>query len=123
MPSTAWLAEMLTQLLEASTTPVAGDPSDCHVRRYRDRLHLTPKLAELEERKSSTTSPARRFVWRGNGTGFPAYGGVLHFEPAETGWTRMAAAATTGDRIPPWRRTHQAGRQPPDARSNTTTRR
>ncbi len=91
MPSTAWLAEMLSQLLEArpDAQPLVTHP-DCHVRRHRDRLFLTPKLAELDGTRDPDGDddhlPGQAFVWRGEAElAFPAYGGVLYFDPAEQG--------------------------------------
>jgi tRNA(Ile)-lysidine synthase len=90
MPSTAWLAEMLTQLLEAKyDAQLLVTHPDCHVRRYRDRLHLTPKLAELEGEREDQfdDKPGTGFAWNGETElAFPAYGGVLYFEPAEEGF-------------------------------------
>jgi tRNA(Ile)-lysidine synthase len=89
MPSTAWLAEMLTQLLEAKyDAQLLVTHPDCHVRRYRDRLHLTPKLEDLEGTREDQfdDKPGTDFAWNGETElAFPAYGGVLHFEPAEEG--------------------------------------
>jgi tRNA(Ile)-lysidine synthase len=68
MPSTAWLAEMLTQLLEAKyDAQLLVTHPDCHVRRYRDRLHLTPKLADLEGTREDQfdDKPGTDFVWNG----------------------------------------------------------
>ncbi|MYM67919.1 tRNA lysidine(34) synthetase TilS [Pseudoduganella sp. FT55W] len=90
MPSTAWLAEMLTQLLEAKyDAQLLVTHPDCHVRRYRDRLHLTPKLADLEGTREDQfdDKPGTDFTWNGETElAFPAYGGVLHFEPADDGF-------------------------------------
>ena len=48
MPSTAWLAEMVTQLVEARhDAQLLVTHPDCHIRRHRDRLYITPKLGEL----------------------------------------------------------------------------
>jgi len=89
MPSTAWMAEMLTQLLEAKyDAQLLVTHPDCHVRRYRDRLHLTPKLPELEGSREDQfdDKPGTGFVWQGESElAFPAYGGILHFEPAAEG--------------------------------------
>nr|WP_315251654.1 tRNA lysidine(34) synthetase TilS [uncultured Duganella sp.] len=89
MPSTAWLAEMLTQLLEAKyDAQLLVTHPDCHVRRYRDRLHLTPKLDELEGTREDQfdDKPGTDFIWNGEAElAFPAYGGVLYFETAEQG--------------------------------------
>ncbi|SDG41070.1 MULTISPECIES: tRNA lysidine(34) synthetase TilS [unclassified Duganella] len=90
MPSTAWLAEMLTQLLEAKhDAQLLVTHPDCHVRRYRDRLHLTPKLDDLDGMREDQfdDKPGTDFRWNGEAAlAFPAYGGVLHFEPAEQGF-------------------------------------
>lgn len=86
MPSTAWLSEMLAQLLEARPdAQLLVTHPDCHVRRHRERLYLTPKLAELAGARDDGDDgrPGQSFVWRGEAAiAFPAYGGVLHFEPA-----------------------------------------
>ncbi|HWW70851.1 MAG TPA: tRNA lysidine(34) synthetase TilS, partial [Duganella sp.] len=84
MPSAAWLSEMLTQLLEARDgAQLLVTHPDCHVRRHRDRLHLTPKLADLEGTREDEfdQTPGTSFVWNGEAElAFPAYGGVLHFD-------------------------------------------
>ncbi|MDC8758320.1 tRNA lysidine(34) synthetase TilS [Janthinobacterium fluminis] len=89
MPSTAWLAEMLAQLLEARPdAQLLVTHPDCHVRRHRERLFLTPKLAELAGTRDDDddASPGQGFVWRGEAElAFPAYGGVLYFDQAEEG--------------------------------------
>ena len=89
MPSAAWLSEMLTQLLEARDgAQLLVTHPDCHVRRHRDRLHLTPKLADLEGTREDEfdQTPGTSFVWSGETEmAFPAYGGVLHFDAAEGG--------------------------------------
>jgi len=86
MPSAAWLSEMLTQLLEARDgAQLLVTHPDCHVRRHRDRLHLTPKLADLEGTREDEfdQTPGTSFVWNGETEmAFPAYGGVLHFDAA-----------------------------------------
>ncbi len=89
MPSAAWLSEMLVQLLEArdGAQPLITHP-DCHVRRHRDRLHITPKLQDLEGTREDEfdKTPGTSFRWDGETEmAFPAYGGVLHFEPAGEG--------------------------------------
>ena len=90
MPSTAWLSEMLTQLLEARyDAQLLVTHPDCHVRRYRDRLHLTPKLDDLEGTREDQfdDKPGTDFTWNGEAEmAFPAYGGVLHFEQADEGF-------------------------------------
>jgi tRNA(Ile)-lysidine synthase len=89
MPSAAWLSEMLVQLLEArdGAQPLITHP-DCHVRRHRDRLHITPKLADLEGTREDEfdKEPGTSFKWNGETElAFPAYGGVLHFDLAAEG--------------------------------------
>ncbi|WP_229217926.1 tRNA lysidine(34) synthetase TilS [Rugamonas apoptosis] len=90
MPSAAWLSEMLTQLLEARyDAQLLVTHPDCHVRRHRDRLYLTPKLADLAGSREDRfdQSPGQDFVWQGEASlAFPAYGGVLHFDVADTGF-------------------------------------
>ena len=94
MPSTAWLVEMLAQLLEARPdAQVLVTHPDCHVRRHRDRLYLTPKLDELagmRERDDANIpglqKAGQHFQWQGEASlAFPAYGGVLHFDAVEEG--------------------------------------
>ncbi|MEW6373589.1 MAG: tRNA lysidine(34) synthetase TilS [Pseudomonadota bacterium] len=93
MPSTAWLVEMVAQLLEArhDAQLLVTHPA-CHIRRHRDRLYITPKLADLAGMRDPDDDGViekfgESFTWRGEGQlAFPAYGGVLHFEQAETGF-------------------------------------
>ena len=94
MPSTAWLAEMLAQLLEARPdAQLLVTHPECHVRRHRDRLYLTPKLADLagmRERDDANIPGLEKagqdFHWQGEASlAFPAYGGVLHFDQVEEG--------------------------------------
>ncbi|MET1113553.1 MAG: tRNA lysidine(34) synthetase TilS [Comamonas sp.] len=93
MPSTAWLAEMVTQLLEArSDAQLLVTHPDCHVRRHRDRLYLTPKLADLDGMRDPDdegifVKEGELFRWNGEAQlHFAAYGGTLHFERAEQGF-------------------------------------
>jgi tRNA(Ile)-lysidine synthase len=93
MPSTAWLVEMVTQLLEARCdAQLLVTHPDCHVRRHRDRLYLTPKLAELAGMRDPDDEGifekhAEQFRWNGEAQlRFPAYGGSLHFEAAGQGF-------------------------------------
>ncbi|CAN7423011.1 tRNA lysidine(34) synthetase TilS [Pseudoduganella sp. LjRoot289] len=97
MPSTAWLSEMLVQLLEArhDTQMLVVHP-EVDVRRHRDRLYLTPKLPEIAGTREDEfdDSPGQEFRWNGEtAMAFPDYGGVLHIEPAEQGvdaaWLRL----------------------------------
>jgi tRNA(Ile)-lysidine synthase len=89
MPSTAWLAQMLAQLFEArSDAQLLVTHPDCHVRRYRDRLYLTPYLAELAGMRDKDDDflpelqkAGHDFAWSGQAAlAFPAYGGTLHFD-------------------------------------------
>ena len=93
MPSTAWLHEMHAQLVEARDDAqlLVTHPA-CHIRRHRDRLHLTPKLPDLAGMRDPDDEgvldrPGASFAWRGEAQlAFPAYGGVLHFEAADSGF-------------------------------------
>lgn len=93
MPSTAWLAEMVAQLIEArhDAQLLVTHPA-CHIRRHRDRLYITPKLAILSgmrdpDDEGVLDKPGQSFTWHGEtALAFPAYGGVLHFAPAEVGF-------------------------------------
>jgi tRNA(Ile)-lysidine synthase len=92
MPSTAWLTEMVAQLVEARhDRQVLVTHPDCHIRRHRDLLHITPKLADLAGQRDPDdegviVKDGEAFVWAGEASlAFPAYGGVLHFDEAEQG--------------------------------------
>lgn len=95
MPSAAWLSEMVIQLFEARyDAQLLVTHPDCHVRRYRDHLYLTPKLPELEGTREDQFDqrPGTAFTWQGEAQlAFPAYGGVLHFEQAAQGEQGIAA--------------------------------
>jgi tRNA(Ile)-lysidine synthase len=82
MPATAWLDEMREQLLLAKDDArIRVTHADGEIRRHRDRIFLTPRMddAELDAMPES-------FVWQGElAIDFPAFGGRLHFEPAEQG--------------------------------------
>ena len=82
MPATAWLSEMRTQLLEANAeAQLCVTHADCHIRRHRDRVFLTPRL----DGDPADVSP-RSFRWSGEQQmHFDEYRGVLHFEAAEQG--------------------------------------
>jgi tRNA(Ile)-lysidine synthase len=92
MPSTAWLEQMVAQLLSAreDAQPLVAHP-EVDVRRHRDRLHLVPKLPELAgmrdpDDEGIIVKHAQGFTWNGEASiDFPDYGGVLHFEVAERG--------------------------------------
>ncbi len=92
MPSTAWLTEMVAQLVEARhDRQVLVTHPDCHIRRHRDLLHITPKLADLAGQRDPDdegviVKEGELFKWSGEASlAFPAYGGVLHFDAAAQG--------------------------------------
>ncbi|WP_426211036.1 tRNA lysidine(34) synthetase TilS [Massilia sp. TWP1-3-3] len=92
MPSTAWLTEMVAQLVEARhDRQVLVTHPDCHIRRHRDLLHITPKLADLAGQRDPDdegvfVKEGELFAWTGEASmAFPAYGGVLHFDQGEQG--------------------------------------
>ncbi|HEX8479517.1 MAG TPA: tRNA lysidine(34) synthetase TilS [Telluria sp.] len=95
MPSTAWLSELVTQLLEARPDAqlLVTHPS-CHLRRHRERLVITPKLPALagmrdpddEGVEGIPVKAGQGFTWSGEAQlAFPDYGGVLHFDLAASG--------------------------------------
>ncbi|MDB5990578.1 MAG: tilS [Herbaspirillum sp.] len=79
MPSSAWLSEMRTQLLEAKAdAQLCVTHPDCHIRRHRDRVYLTPR----RDRDVSEIA-AQTFVWAGQRSiSFADFEGTLHFDPA-----------------------------------------
>ncbi|MGB7196270.1 MAG: tRNA lysidine(34) synthetase TilS [Collimonas pratensis] len=92
MPSSAWLSEMREQLLEAKAdAQLCVTHPDCHIRRHRNRVFLTPR----DDVDRSEIEP-QDFRWNGEAEiAFPVFGGVMHFEPAEQGvsadWLRQQA--------------------------------
>ncbi|GAB2874584.1 tRNA lysidine(34) synthetase TilS [Pseudoduganella ginsengisoli] len=84
MPSTAWLHEMLEQLLSAGEdTNLCVTHPECEVRRHRGRLLLAPRLPELAGMREDKfdDAPEQAFRWQGEAQlAFPDYGGVLHIE-------------------------------------------
>ncbi len=82
MPSTSWLAEMRSQLLQAKAdAQLCVSHPDCAIRRHRDRVYLTPKW----EADAASVAP-QAFRWQGEARlDFPAFRGSLHFEPAGEG--------------------------------------
>lgn len=92
MPSTSWLHEMLTQLVEARhDAQLLVTHPDCHVRRHRDRLYITPKLEALAGQRDPDdegilVKEGQSFRWTGEPSlEFPDYGGTLHIEEAAQG--------------------------------------
>jgi tRNA(Ile)-lysidine synthase len=102
MPSTAWLTELVAQLIEArhDAQLLVTHPA-CHLRRHRDRLYITPKLAILSgmrdpDDEGIIEKKGESFRWQGEAQlAFPSYGGVLHVEPGAPGfdpaWLREQA--------------------------------
>ncbi|AEK62164.1 tRNA lysidine(34) synthetase TilS [Collimonas fungivorans] len=82
MPSSAWLSEMRQQLLEAKAdAQLCVTHPDCHIRRHRNRVFLTPR----DDVDRSEIEP-QAFRWNGEAEmRFPQFGGVLHFDQAEQG--------------------------------------
>jgi tRNA(Ile)-lysidine synthase len=92
LPTTAWLLELRTQLLEAKDdAQICVTHPDCHIRRYRDRV--------LVSRRHGLPDPylaPARFVWQGEASiDFPAYHGSVVFEASTRGfepdWLREQA--------------------------------
>jgi tRNA(Ile)-lysidine synthase len=99
MPSTAWLTEMVAQLLEArDDAQLLVTHPECHIRRHGGRMFITPKLADLAGMRDPDDEGifekhGEAFRWNGEAQlSFPGYGGTLHFEPAgqgfDTAWLR-----------------------------------
>jgi tRNA(Ile)-lysidine synthase len=93
MPSTAWLEQMVAQVLEArDDAQLCVTHPECEIRRHRDHLFITPRLPDLPGMRDPDDigvihREGQGFVWRGEpGISFPDYGGVLHFEPASEGF-------------------------------------
>jgi tRNA(Ile)-lysidine synthase len=105
MPATAWLDEMRTQLLQAKAdAQVCVMHPDCTIRRYRDRIYLTPRADDVE---GALQIP---FRWDGEAQmEFAAFGGRLLFEAAEQGvdaaWLRQQSLLihyrSGGERLKP----------------------
>jgi tRNA(Ile)-lysidine synthase len=104
MPSTAWLSQMLTQLLTARPdAQLLVSHPECDVRRYRDRLFLKPRLARLPGmadpddeafpghgwlgHEIETPPSGASFTWQGEAQmAFPDFGGILHFDASLRGF-------------------------------------
>ncbi|MFT5534903.1 MAG: tRNA(Ile)-lysidine synthase [Burkholderiaceae bacterium] len=83
MPSTSWLHEMRTQLFEAkSDAQLCVTHADCHIRRHRDHVFITPHRIEFDPEEL----PVISFQWRGEAQlDFPDLNGSLLFDGAEQG--------------------------------------
>ncbi len=81
-PSTAWLHEARTQLLDArADAQPCVSLGDVELRRYRKRIVITPAA------KAGAEIAPVAFRWQSEvSLPFPAHGGTLHFEPADTGF-------------------------------------
>jgi tRNA(Ile)-lysidine synthase len=99
LPSTAWLEELVAQVTSAREgAQLLVTHPDCHFRRHRDLLFITPKLADLPGMRDADDigvllKEGQSFRWNGEPVlDFPDYGGQLHFEPAaqgfDAGWLR-----------------------------------
>lgn len=110
MPSTSWLNEMRTQLLEAKhDAQLCVTHADCHIRRHRDRVFITARL----DAKMLEQEPVP-FHWDGVASiPFAQFGGTLFFEEAEQGisaeWLRTQVLTiqlrSGGERLKPaWNR-------------------
>lgn len=104
MPSTAWLAQMRTQVLAArDDARVRVIHDDFEIHRYRGRIFLTPG------REGSMAAPMQ-FRWNGESSvAFPTFGGRLRFVEADVGispaWLRQQllqlSHRTGGERLKP----------------------
>ena len=96
MPTAAWLAELRTQLLEAKDdAQLCVTHPDCHIRRYRERVFLTPRHPAFD----ADTGP-QGFVWQGEASmHFARLSGTLFFDAGEHGfdpvWMRTQALTLT----------------------------
>ena len=107
MPSTAWLAELRDQLFTSKAdAQLCVTHADCHLRRHRDRVFITPRLAPIDPEDK----PRIAFRWHGEAAlPFASLGGKLVFEPAAHGvsanWLREQALVISlrsgGERLKP----------------------
>ena len=77
MPSRAWLREMRQQLLSAKAdAQLCVTHPDCHIRRHRNRVYLTPR----DDNNCYKAEP-HQFYWNGETEiRFSEYGGTLYFD-------------------------------------------
>jgi tRNA(Ile)-lysidine synthase len=82
MPSTSWLDEMRTQLLDAKADArICVTHPDCHVRRHRNLIFLVPRGAD-----DPAGAPPVSFRWGGEAMlRFDSFCGTLHFDEAGDG--------------------------------------
>ncbi|HZW23241.1 tRNA lysidine(34) synthetase TilS [Noviherbaspirillum sp.] len=93
MPSTAWLAEMRAQLLNArEDAQVCVIHPDCEVHRHRGQAFLVPRMPATDSHDAGQS-----FRWQGEPhIAFAELGGTLHFDPAQEG---IAAAWLVQQRL------------------------
>jgi len=84
MPSTAWLHEVRTQLLQAKAdAQLCVIHADCHIRRHRNRVFLIPKPHPSSGADGATPM---MFQWRHEAClHFPTLGGTLYFDRIDSG--------------------------------------
>lgn len=92
LPSTAWLEQMVHQLLTAREgAQLKVTHPQCLIRRHRGRLFITPRLPELAGMRDPDDigvlmRSGQDFQWSGQAhIDFPDYGGSLHFDAADEG--------------------------------------
>nr|WP_307728767.1 tRNA lysidine(34) synthetase TilS [Massilia solisilvae] len=93
MPSTSWLEQMAAQALDArEDAQLRVTHPECEIRRHRDHLYITPRLATLAAMRDPDDigvidREGQAFRWNGEAAlAFPDYGGVLHFDSAPQGF-------------------------------------
>ena len=86
MPSTAWLSELRSQLLDAKAdAQVLVRHPECDLHRHRNRIVMTP-CRPLPDPEQDAEQEAVAFTWSGQDSlPFVDFGGVLHFTPSEHG--------------------------------------
>ena len=82
MPSTSWLNEMREQLFEAKDdAQLCVTHADCEIHRHRQRVFMTKRIDP-----SALPQVPQHFTWNEESSlSFPAFGGVLHIDPADEG--------------------------------------
>lgn len=110
MPSTAWVTQSCASAFASSNWErISSSHADCHIRRYRDRVYITPKFDD----EPADFQPIA-FRWNGEGQlHFPSLRGTLIFERSEQGldvdWLRATDLSirlrSGGERLKPaWNR-------------------